>query len=292
MSEEVPEREKERCFGGIKKRLKQWQANSSGVGGDERELENTPSGFWGVYDSDFCDFWSTFRAVCVGEKEGEQYNNLSDYLRLYYAGRNDLVGMEIGGPGRKLFKSMLNELNDELDSKLEFRSTVGVTLNDLRSDKETSEDQERNHYILPADVFLHGYTEKDGNKMPGLEDIKAWTEEHGKADLIIERMIAGISDFSPKLGAKDIDLHILFRSVLKWYELLNEEGTMFLELPFDASTKEKYVEPILNKLKEHSDFFDVAASTRYSETVLRLRRLPGSPDNLREILKGVDFGKV
>ena len=246
------------------------------------ELENAALGGgdelmgWKYYDSRLEKFDDRF-----GEVLPNGFTSISGYVEEFYLDKKgDMVGMELGGPGIKLF----HELSPDY-----FKKTVGVTLVIPEKSNTVSE----NHTILKADVFHKAYDNDLG--LPGFQEVENFTRENGKVDILIENMIGGNVGDNP-------DLFMMY--LLRWYKLLNEEATMFISSqPMSLRNRilcHSKINLFLGRLKESIDFqFESHIDMDYflpTAQTLRLRKLKGAPDNLdmlaRDYVKQVNSDEL
>lgn len=224
---------------------------------ETQSLENK----WGYYDSDAIDFEKDFREVF-----GSGIETFEKYLEEYYSTRKgDLIGIEIGGPGINLF----NDLNQEGF----FKKTVGVTL----AQPKNTDKLRKPHEVIFADVFNK---RSRNDNLPGYQKLMEWVEKNGKADLLIERMAGGIPP---------LDQEMFLQIIKRWYKLLNEEGTMFIQNPILETRDDLGFMMRLSKCfrNQFNLAFDYASQIRTgnSFSVIRLKKLPGAPDSLDGLLK-------
>lgn len=229
---------------------------------DERFV--APDKSWGVYDclldeSTPCkpSFAASFLPVLPSEYR-ESERPMADYIETYFQNRKEngdtLLALEIGGPGSALFTGVKEGF---------FAKTAGITLVDGRDpDERIAENEQLNHTVLEGNFRTPRVKEK----------VDAWREER-KVDFIIERMCDGL-----KLLPRDP--FYLAEEFSYWYELLNEEGVMFIQLPM-------IVEPLLadweqRVLEETDGTIEMAMSNEgYGEWwAMRLNKHAGAPEKL------------
>lgn len=228
------------------------------LGGDERLG-------WMFYDSPLEEYDIQFRKTLP-----ENISSLAEYVKeIYKEKKGRLIGIELGGPGKKLFTGLAPEY---------FSKTAGFTLhNKLEGKKKDTSDEQ--HQVIEADVFSR---RKDGDVLDGYQKIEKWIKENGKADIIIEKMVAPIDALSAEY---------LLLVIKRWYKLLNQGGTLFLELPLYS-----YGSKIETFLKKYEDIFDFQIIKKEKDSItrngleiagtyIRIRRLQGAPDSIDELLK-------
>lgn len=251
-------------FGHLRQGVAQTKTESENAREFERASnmgEESQSMGWDYYDSSLQNYEASFEDVFP-----EGVKSFQEYIDRYYANKKgDLVGIEIGGPAIKLF----NGLNEDGV----FRKTAGFT---LHTPKEA--EVRLPHQIIEADVFNK---RNPNDKLPGYQTLEKWIKENGKADMLIERMVGGIGK----------DDNVLLSALRRWYTLLNEEGSAFIELPTRFSSQE-FIDQFLSK---HTGEFDYSIQKRDRDrdyiggsiagVFLRLRKLPGAPETLDELIK-------
>lgn len=133
----------------------------------------------------------------------EEYKNIKQYIEeRMKTKRGSVIGIDLGGHGSVLFSQFERGFIER---------SLGVTLVDRRDEITREEDTVDHHDVLPADIFSSA-----GNRR-----IKNWLRGR-KADLIFEKMEGAIGSFPDNL---DITAAVFRR----WYQLLAENGIMFLQ---------------------------------------------------------------
>jgi hypothetical protein len=151
-------------------------------------------------------FFNTFH------KTIEEYDSLQEYIEnILKEKKGEAVGIEFGGLGINLFKSFTPGF---------FKQSIGVSLSDYRTEdgslagascKEYKDS--RKHDIIIGNIFDKDIYEKI-NKII----------ENKKVDFIIERMYGGLDNVPEN--------YLIVMAILqKWYEMLNQGGVMFVEMP-------------------------------------------------------------
>lgn len=201
---------------------------------------------WVTYDSSLIDMSRHFNNV-LPQEQHESNKGFKDYIEDYLGNKKGLAtAVELGGPGSKLFSGFDEGF---------FAKTIGITLADLRSQKEKGVDTERHHEVLVGDIFSPMKYQECKNSLGG------------GADLIIERMLGGLTA-NPKST-------LLYGKILdRWYQLLNENGLMFIRSP-------EALIPYIDKLSQNitNNFSDKLEIDTHKEC-FRLIKLPGAPKNL------------
>jgi len=228
----------------------------------KREKEGGRVG-WAVYDSPVKFYDNLFELP-------DGYKKILDYLDGEYKEKlGDLVGIELGGPGSQLFKD-LNE------SKRRFIKSVGVALADARYDNAKQSDKLINHEVIEANVFSTGFTGDGDIEYSGFEKVEDWVDKNGHADLILEMMHLPIHRFKAHS-------ELFFNSVLRWYRLLSEKGTLLVQGPKFATN---FLDEIKVELKKVGIQFDYRV-TSDELSYISIRKLEGSPDNLDNVLRNL-----
>jgi hypothetical protein len=193
--------------------------------------ERKGTNFYEFYDSPLESFDAHFEGVLA------PYGGIRHYAEsLYGAKTGDAIAVEFGGSARALFA--------DLNQDGMFKRTAGFALNDLRSDAERAEDEQRHHDVVEADVFF-----KKGADSLSWHTVDDWTKKYGKPDLIIERMVQG--------------MHMVRRAELfvaltkRWLSQLEEGGTLLAEIPTQMDEEERKKIPVLlEALNDHVSEID------------------------------------
>jgi len=231
---------------------------------------------WEVYDSSIEDFGQVFDEVLPNKnyepdlytssaptehfqifrrKKGENFKNYIEETLLTTKKReHDLTAVEFGGPGSKLFKGFTKDL---------FRKTVGVCLKDIRSDDQKKEDAKINHSLIVGDI-----TEVIDDEM-----FRKLHQTLGvnKIDLIISKMEGPL---------KKIDRYpaILDRIIRNWYNMLNENGIIFVEFAFGQPNDPNrvFIRKWVKVIEEKFPQIEIQLGIE----VLRLHKKIGAPEKL------------
>lgn len=229
-------------------------------------IEHERSGFWVVYDSPLLEgrdisYGDFFNGILP-----EKFADIKEYLEsLYKKRKGAVVGVEMGGPGSKLFSGF---------SPGFLRKSFGVTLFDRRSEEQRKIDAKHGHEVIAVDMFSTKGHRAINKKLEG-----------AKVDFIVEKMHAGFTGFPE-------DPKYLLAVLNRWYRLLNEGGVMMVESPtFDDESKLKEVVAWLGKTAAQQNkkidlsykIFPVTAGKRIK---LRIQKLEGAPETLIEEKKG------
>jgi len=229
-------------------------------------------GDWGTYDSALKDFGVVFYRVLPKDfvnplkkkKLETEYDTPDDpeifeeYIEqtLSKEKKQDLTAVEFGGPGSNLFSGFRKNF---------FKKTAGVCLKDIRPEDQKETDKKNKHSVIVGDIM------DPINK----ETLTKVTQTLGakKIDLIISKM-EGPLDYIYKNPA------ILDRIIRNWYNMLNENGLMFIQfqtllknLPDDKPLVEKWAKAIKDRFPE--------VDIQVSKEAIRLHKKAGAPESLR-----------
>ncbi len=186
-------------------------------------------------------------------------HSLKEYIEVELSERKGkAVGVEFGGTGSRVFSEFTPGF---------FKNTVGVTLIDHRSKmgKLLSGDGRRNHEVIEGDILS-----------PDTYDALNEATGGKKANLIMERMGRGLElvPDEPYYVAKILNI---------WYQILNEGGVMFVQVPAKFSS-------ILKKwgelMEEYKDTIELQYFPGFIDTdgmclgSFRLKKLKGAPKDL------------
>lgn len=186
---------------------------------DDAAAERVGKSTYEIYDSPAQDFDEFFGEVLA------PYATIRDYAEAHYGARKgELVAAEFGGSARKLF--------GDLNQDGSFRHTVGFVLHDSRSKQERLVDLQRGHDVVEADVFF-----KDGARGISWHTVEEWTQDNGKPNIIIERMVQGIDLL------RSADLYVAV--VKRWLSQLAPGGTLLAEISHKMPLDERKRLPTL-----------------------------------------------
>ena len=253
-------------FAEIKKALKHNRKLSRKDEGGYEKDEND----WklhGVYDTSIIDFSDSLSISLPEnfekERDIEGYLKNPEIFQIYIEQtlskeqKHDLTAIEFGGPGSELFRGF---------SKDFFKKTVGVCLKDIRDPNEKNNDIKNNHSVVEGDIL-----DIQDDKLLNEVTEKLDTE---KTDLIISRMIGPL---------KEIDKHpaILDRIIRNWYNMLNENGLMFIQFQgYVPLNKDKLERDLMEKwstiIKEKFPKINI----QIDGGVMRLHKKVGAPEEL------------
>jgi hypothetical protein len=204
------------------------------------------------------------------DKKSESVPSLKNYIEKTLSSgveQRDLTAVEFGGSGSALFDGFTKDF---------FKKTVGVCLEDIRSEQLMDHDEQINHSVVAGDILDHSRI-KDN---PTLIEVKKILGTD-KTDLIISRM-NGPLNFIDKHGA------ILDRIIRNWYGMLNYNGLIFAQ--FDrggVNADEETVEMVdkwVRTVKEKFPAIDIQVEGH----AMRIHKREGSPDHLppaKDLLK-------
>ena len=222
-----------------------------------RNRENT----WSQYDESISDFGETFirgwNLLEVGneEKYGGEFRQLIEGTLASSRIQHDLTAVEFGGPGSELFKGFTPNF---------FKRTLGVCLKDIRDHEKKEIDDGNNHSVILGNIFEVLNTK--------LSDEVKRSLDVEKVDLIISRLGGPLSSIK-KNGA------ILDRLIRNWYDLLNENGLMFIQFQYVSSEEdnsrieiEEWVNTIQKKFPE--------VEIEVKKKTMRIYKKTGAPEHL------------
>lgn len=230
-----------------------------------RDLEKNRNNPYTVFDSSLAQFNHDFESTLP-----KDCKDIKQYLETRYSQKiGRMVGAELGGPGCNLFK----------DLEPLFQKTVGFTLHADQNLKLGI-----NHEVIEADVFSRRMIDNSNGDINGYQAIEKWIQLNGKVDFLIERMVGGIST---------MEINHFMLITKRWYKLLSENGTVFLQFPVLSKQIEetiKTLKTIEGAIGKHRDKFDISYKENIFDTeqvyfLLRIQKLPGAPDSLDELLK-------
>lgn len=158
------------------------------------------------------------------------------------------IGIEFGGPGTALFSGF---------SRGFFSRSLGITLEDLRSEADTKYDKVNHHTVQAGDL----------EEPKTQEEVRTWLNGE-KADLIIERMMGPLFHV-PK------DPYYMAKYLSEWYKMLSENGVMFIEVPLFMDS---LLAPWIGRIAEEEG---IEVSSKMGghayNSRFRLKKLPGAP---------------
>ncbi|MFA6353825.1 MAG: hypothetical protein WCW93_02750 [Candidatus Paceibacterota bacterium] len=192
----------------------------------------------------------------------ESNKNMKSYVQECLKKKEgEAVGVEFGGIGSNVFKSFSSGF---------FAQSIGVDLIDHRKRKDLvqskKEDKKINHEILKGDIF-------DLKTYESLDKLL----EGKKVDFIVSRMGRGL-EFVP------IEPYTVSKILKIWYELLAEEGVMFVQTPVAFN---KLLRDWTEKIeKEYKNLIEISFVPGFADnradhcSSFRLRKLRGAPAEL------------
>lgn len=217
---------------------------------------------WTVFDSGLRDLFADFNHTLP-----DPTYTLRDYLKESYKDKQDgVVLVEMGGPAKQLSK----DVSEFLTIKKSIGLTLGIGITEADKRGLLSSNEADNHKIIVGDMFSSKTKSKLSKELNG-----------EKVDVLIERMVGGLSMIPT-------DENWLYLNLNSWYELLNENGVMFVEVPFFSNfpkIREDYIKWIDQIKKTNGKTMEIqnfVSSTEYYKwkSFLRLKKLPGAPVNL------------
>jgi|GEM_PF-1578779 len=264
-------------FEEIKKDLKY----NNGISKELSEVEAN----WSMYDSTIEEFGGTFLKAIPEEYtrniDTKTYPELAEYGEAFKKYIEDtlskskdkkLSAIEFGGTGYNLFQGFKDGL---------FSNTAGVCLIDIRMPEDSTDDIANNHTVIEGDIF--------DLKNKKLDEKIAKALNKPKADLIISRTMGPLKEFKK-------NPMIMAWVIKKWYELLNENGLMFIQFeyfkehnpgtlpkhnseitPPPTRDSEKIALEWVNMIEQkYKDLIEV----QLGRGILRLHKLKGAPEKL------------
>lgn len=193
---------------------------------------------WPQYDSSLIEIGSTFYKVLpeeyVGELNKKIYTTIEEYgeaFKKYIEDslsknpKKERTAIEFGGPGSNLFFGFSDGF---------FSKTVGICLDDIRSEVEKDADNLRGHSVVIGDII----DTKNRNLFNEINN-KIGAD---KADLIISRI-------QGPLNKLKINEAVLDRVIRKWYQLLDKNGILFAQFVY-LDEHDPYMENKYNALIE------------------------------------------
>ncbi len=249
-----------------------------------KNLNKEREGTWGVYDSSIDSFGFSFLSCLPDSYSNEIYDKEIDFeeygepfrkyiLETLAKSKGDRhTAIEFGGPGSALFTSFSNK---------DLYRTVGVCLDDIRGSSEKGRDEEYGHSVIIGDLF----------DTKNEEMYKQIREKIGavKTDLILSRMMGPLDDIAKNPIIMD-------RVIRKWYEMLNENGLIFVQFDYyrrfirvdgkstpkriNREHKSEIEDDVEEWIKKIKTKFPNEIDIQIGEGVLRLHKKEGSPETL------------
>jgi|ERR1035437_1453555 hypothetical protein len=215
---------------------------------------------WEQYDESISDFGETFirgwnlLEVDSEEKYRGKFRQSIEGTLASSRIQHDLTAIEFGGPGSELFKGFTPSF---------FKKTLGVCLKDIRDHEKKEIDDGNNHSVIPGNIF-------DVLNTKLLDEVKKSLDVE-KVDLIISRL-------GGPLRSIDKNEAILDRLIRNWYDLLNENGLMFVQFQHGSSesSPKKKIEKWANAIKEK--FPEVEIEVK--EKTMCIHKKNGAPEHL------------
>lgn len=232
-----------------------------------KELGERPL-HWDIYDSFLTYGYSyeyDFKKVVPDEhweaiKDQPYASVLKTYIEnILSSKRGVAVGVELGGPGVRLFESF---------SKDFFQQTAGICLDDNANDPPRS--YENRHTIVRNDILTNETKQQ----------VKTWLKG-GNIDLLIERMAGAIHNLpkEPFFMAKEAEF---------WYENLAIGGLIFAQIPYAFHHSLRAWEKLISSTKHASNIEVQTDNASFPFCVVRIRKLTDAPLPLldaREVIK-------
>ena len=214
---------------------------------------------WGIYDSSLENFGKSFSVTTPINVQSESHFLSPGMIWQKYIedtlSRKDgasLTAVEFGGPGSRLFSGFTRNF---------FKKTLGVCLKDIRHEIDKNEDTAHNHSIICNDIL-------DPDNKELFTQIKAELDSEG-IDLIISRMSGPL---------RVIKRHpaILDRIIRNWYNLLNENGLMFIQFDYSALPGE-FIYPKIVEWAENIQRLHPEVEIQVERDSMRIHKTNGSP---------------
>lgn len=219
MNEGIKTEKRKQAEQAIEERNKAIAKNRSLITNDGYIIKK--EGEWGWYDSSINDFAETF-LDSLPEEYKKNKNKLSGKIFKNYIEETllkskeeskHLTGIEFGGPGSNFFSGFTVNF---------FSNSVGVCLKDNRDEYLKKQDARSNHSVITEDIL-------DPQKNNSLIKKILYSLGANKTDLIISRM-------QGPLGELKMNPDILDRIFRNWYNILNENGLMFIQFEYSMAT--------------------------------------------------------
>jgi hypothetical protein len=174
----------------------------------------------------------------------------------------DLTAIEFGGPGSNLFRGFTQGF---------FSKTAGVCLRDMRESAEKEVDAENNHIVIPGDIL----DIKDKGVL--FKNIREQLHVQ-KVNLIISRMLGPLSLIDKNLSVFD-------RILRNWYDLLEENGIMFIQTGLRRNSEVEKEETRKWQKSITTEFPQIKIQTEDDFSLIRLHKGVGSPEHLPAAIK-------
>jgi hypothetical protein len=157
------------------------------------------------YDSTAENFDEFFSEVLA------PHSSIREYVEAHYGTEKEsLVGVEYGGPARKLFSA--------IGASGSLKRSAGFVLHDQRTHEDRANDTEGRHDVVEADVFF-----RKGVHGLSWNTVEQWVGENGKPDIAIQRMVQGVD----LIRRGDLYAAIAKR----WLSQVAPGGTLLAEIP-------------------------------------------------------------
>ncbi len=235
---------------------------------------------WDIYDSPFEDFADEFFNCLPGNEEKwrgsskEEKEKSATQFRSYIEetlsnGHEEIedkkpveefFAVEFGGPGSALFKGFTKNF---------FRRTAGICLKDIRDMSQQTQDKINNHSVIEENMLPVNNAHDKQFLLKVLNELGA-----KKVNLIVS---------SVKGAAQLINKHpaILDRLIRNWYEILSENGLIFLNFGPTAANDlvtQKAVEQWVTAVVSKYPLIDIQLKLKHER--LRLHKRKGAPEKL------------
>jgi hypothetical protein len=236
-----------------------------------------PETKWGVRDMGLYSFGVTFWETLPEEERVRASKEFPKHTTLYdIYGKTFLnfimnvleksekrTAVELGGPGSKLFQDFPRDFLER---------TLGVCLEDVRTESEKTQDAELGHNVIEEDIL-------DIKNIDNLSEKIKQNLGSSKVNLIICRLIG-------PLNRIDKNPAILERLVRAWYSLLPENGLIFLQFVYMRNSFEEekvtlQVKKWANAIQERFPQIQIRLGNEHVDnTSISIHKKPGAPEEL------------
>ena len=251
---------------------------------EKKEYSHKSFPWWDYHDSSLEEFGHSFCDTLPKtytdfiESDGvarviEYGGAFRAYIEKTLLGNEHRAAVEFGGPGSSLFAGFKENY---------FEKTVGVCLEDMRTDEMKELDEEGNHHIYIGDIL--------DVKNLDFDSFLKNTLEVEKVDLIVSRLMG-------PLKALSMNPLVMERVIDSWYSLLKENGLLFVQFQYHLQHNpseavrfyEKEIAPpqvtdTESIVEEWATFiqkqFPDTLELQLGRGVLRLHKKIGAPDML------------
>lgn len=205
----------------------------------------------GLYPSPSDEYPSDSFAGYFREVIPSEGHDLGRYLKKVFK-NGGAIGIEFGGQGKRLFMD-LNEKYPGL-----FSEFFGIALGEYEEDKKPA-----GHTFIAGDLTVP-------------ETYRALEEKLGgrKANFIVERMVRGLNYVPFLEPARMAEI------LGKWYELLDTDGILLLEIPSLLRPLQEAWVAHLRRIAPETLEVSSVHEKNGEDGLLLIRKLPGAPESL------------